>query len=112
MTEQEKREKAIEEMAKRKLKISAYYGQHKQEIDKMWEDTMSAGCLSTALPFMVCIYSRMADYRKEEEVRKETAIEILQEIASDFYSIGDGYFELTKHDIQELMQKFGVEVEE
>lgn len=77
MTEQEKHEKEIWEMAKRNLGISAYYGQHKQEIDKMWEDTMSAGCLSTALPFMVCLYSRIAGYRKEEEVQKETAKKIL-----------------------------------
>lgn len=42
---------------------------------------------------------------------EETAKRVLTMIASDFYSIGGGFVELTEHDIQELRQEFGVEVE-
>ena len=52
-----------------------------------------------------------AAYRRADEVRKETAKEILQEIASVFYAVGD-VFELTRQDIQELAEHYGVEVEE
>lgn len=101
MTEQEKREKTIEEMRNDIPQILNSY------IDKPMRGVVSNHIRDGIARTLVD-----KGYRKEEEVQKETAREILTIIASDFYSIGDGYFELTKHDIQELMQKYGVEVEE
>lgn len=120
--EQEKHEKAIEEITKRKLKIIDYYGQHKQEIDKMREDIMSSGCSYTALPFMCCIYARIAGYRKEEEVRKEMEAKlkrlllVLCNRRHNYYQSIDSYCVSEKvvklDDIKEQFKEFGVEVEE
>lgn len=48
----------------------------------------------------------------KDTIRKETVKEILSMIKSDFYSIGDGLYELTSRDIAQLAKKYGVEVEE
>ena len=94
MTEQEKREKEILDILKDTSNCPEYCVTHRRP----W------ACDN-------CQAKRIADFIlcKEEEVLKETAKYILETIASDFYLIGDGSFELTKIDIQELRQQFGVD---
>ena len=119
MTEQEKREKAIEEIIQNIINNIEYCGQHKQEIDKMYEDIKREDCLSTALPYMFCIYSSKAGYRKEEEVRKETLQKLFKAVKENVFDYGKNVVEegiLFAIDIDTLAEiiaeKFGVEVEE
>lgn len=50
--------------------------------------------------------------KRHDEIEKETAREILDDIFSDAYSIGGGLYELTPKDKKILYKKYGVEVEE
>lgn len=97
MTEQEKREKAIEEMAR----IAC--------IDCVKEKRHDDSCLNH--PYCVGTISAIrlydAGYRKEEEVQKKKAREILQTLFNNLKY--PQYFQVY---IKTLAQENGVEVEE
>ena len=48
---------------------------------------------------------------KVKQARKETAMEILDDIFSDYYRIGGGLYELTPCDKKFIYKKYGIEVE-
>ena len=104
MTEQEKRENAIEEMAR----ITSMRSCNDNICDL--HNDRCAECEATRL------YD--AGYRKEEEVRKETATEYsnrIDEIVTWCISnkIGDDFdYEYFSNCISNLKKQFGVEVEE
>ena len=109
MTEQEKREKAIEEMARdmcnSKMSCEECVGVHG---DIYFRDKSDCKyCFAATRSFN-------AGYRKEEEVKKETAKRFLNELMSRVESIDTAYGELwfaveTKEILEIAKEIFGLE---
>ena len=104
MTEQEKREKAIDEMT------------------KIARDSLCSCeckyCGCTCEYYYACLALYYTGYRKEEEVRKETALEYsnrIDEIVTWCISnkIGDDFdYKYFSNCIRNLKKEFGMDVEE
>lgn len=100
MTEQEKREKAIEER------------EEQIENEAFRKHTCSLNTCHKGNCWY-CARHRLAvaGYRKEEEVRKETAKEILHELKNLLVEPWKSY-ELCEDDLRRIAERFGVEEEE
>ncbi len=61
-----------------------------------------------------CIAKKLTDagYRKADEVRKETAKEILQDLYDEASKYCDDTMGLNTYEIKQLANKYGVEVDE
>ena len=88
------------------------------DIAKCCPDKVDDGCFDKNMNCVSCIAMELynAGYRKEDEIRKEIAKEILQKITEKDHKIlaweyGVGYMDCMQN-LKSVISKYGVEVEE